>query len=699
MERSAIDRLLRPASVAVIGASDKPGALGTSVLNNLDRNGFGGAIYPVNPNRSELGGRACFASAGDLPHGVDCAVLAVPRPSVVETLIALAARDVGATIIFAAGFAEDGEAGLADQRRITEIAVASGMVVEGPNCLGSVNYVDRVPLTFVETDCVAPTGPGIAVVSQSGAMAAVLTTTLRARNLDVSYSVSTGNEAASGVEDYLEWLVDDPHTCVVAMIVEQFRRPAAFLNAVAKLRNVGKTIVLLHPGRSAAARQSAATHTGALAGDYPLMRAVVGHAGVIFAETLEELGDIVEIVRRCPPLAGRSVAVLGESGTFKALTLDLAEEVGLSLTPLSDADSPALREALPPFVPVSNPLDITAMGLSQPKIYTDSIGALLSDDRVGAVLAGIIQTDAQTCALKFPSILAAIQAGALVKPFVYAGLDEGAPVPAEWLERLRHGGVPCFPSADRAVRALARLARALGRRPGGSIAKKPIAGLADLSGSVPEYRAKALLAGAGLSFLPSRLCRSPDEAITAAEELGGAVALKAQSTRLGHKSDAGGVRLNLTGADAIRTAWKEMIASVRAYDPAVELDGILVEAMGRKGIEMILGGRRDPEWGAVVMLGFGGVAAEVLRDVTLVLPGQDRTAICAAIDSLAQAQLLKGFRGAPPADVDALIDLVEILGAVLAGNPRIAEIDLNPVMLLPAGEGAQILDALIELTD
>lgn len=699
MDHRRIDRLLRPASVAVIGASDKPGALGASVLENLDRNRFQGAVFPVNPNRAEIGGRTCLATASDLPLGVDCAVLAVPRSAVIETLEALAAREVGAAIVFAAGFAEDGEAGGAEQRRITEIAASSGMVIEGPNCLGSVNYVDRTPLTFVETECTAPSGPGIAVVSQSGAMAAVLTTTLRARDLSVSYSVSTGNEAASGVEDYLEWLVGDPHTRVVAMIVEQFRRPAKFLSAAARLREAGTKIVLLHPGRSEAARESAATHTGALAGDYPLMRAVVADAGVIFAETLEELGDIVEIIQRCPPMSGAEVAVLGESGAFKALTLDLAEDVGLVLAPLGDDDSPALRAALPPFVPVSNPLDITAMGLSQPSIYTESLRALLTDRRVGAILAGIIQTDAATCGLKFPPILAAIESEAATKPFVYAGLDEGAPVPAEWLERMRRAGVACFPSAERAVRALARLAQAHKRRIGHPVKQRPITGLAALSGAVPEYRAKELLVDAGFEFLPSRMCRTPEEAIAAAEEFGMPVALKAQSARLGHKSEAGGVLLNLMGGDAIAAAWDTIIAAVSAYDRSVDLDGILVEAIGRRGIEMILGGRRDPEWGAVVMVGFGGVAAEVLRDVTLIVPGQDRAAIRAAIERLAQAELLRGFRGAPPADVDALVELVEKMGAVLAGNPRIAEIDLNPVMLLPVGEGAEILDALIELAD
>lgn len=693
-----IARLLRPRSVAVVGASDKPGALGASVLGNLDRNGFAGPVYPVNPKRDAIGGRACVATVADLPDGVDCAVLAIPRAGILDAMRDLAARNVGAAVIFAAGFAEDGEEGLAEQREIAAIADAHGIVVEGPNCLGCVNHVDRIPLTFVETHCVPPGGRGVAVVSQSGAMAAVLATTLQSRSLGISYSVSTGNEAASGVEDYLDWLVDDPHTGVVAMIVEQFRKPQAFLDCARRLHAAGKTVVLLHPGKSSAARESAATHTGAMAGDYQVMRVMVEQAGVVMAETLEELGDIAEIVVRCAALPRVGAAVVGESGAFKALTLDLAEDLVLSLADLHDADSPALRAALPPFVPVSNPLDITAMGLSQPQIYTDTITALLGDDRVGAVLVEIIQTDPATCALKFPAVLGALEGKALPKAVIYAGLDEGAEVPAEWIERLRKAGVPAFPSTERALRAIARLTHRQQPNPamgGDSIAA--LDGLDELRGPVPEYRAKAILAQAGFLFPDARFAASVDEAVAAAGALGGKVAMKAQAAALGHKSDAGGVALNLEGEAAIRAAWDAMHASVAQYDRTISLDGVLIEAMGQPGAEMIVGARRDPDWGAVVLVGFGGVTAEVLKDVALVPPGRSAAAIREAILGLAQAPLLTGFRGSAPLDIDALAVLVERLARVMAGNPRIAEIDLNPVMLYPAGQGLAMLDALMLL--
>ncbi|MEL0254254.1 MAG: CoA-binding protein, partial [Novosphingobium sp.] len=514
-------------------------------------------VYPVNPKRDEIMGKRCYPSVDALPEGVDVAVLAIPRAGVLDAVKGLAARKCGGVVIFSAGFAEGGEEGLAEQREIARIAHESGMVVEGPNCLGLVNYVDRIPLTFVETNAVPPAGKrAIGIVSQSGAMAAVLGTMLLARDAGVSYSVSTGNEAASGVEDYVDWLVDQDDTHVIAMIVEQFRKPQAFLAAARRAKAAGKPVVLLHPGKSSAARESAATHTGAMAGDYKLMRAMVARAGVIFAETLEELGDIAEIAVRCAALPSGKTAVLGESGAFKALTLDLAEELDLPLADLHDEDSPLLRAALPPFVPVSNPLDITAQGLSEPAIYTRCVEALLDDDRVGTVFAGIIQAEPITCKIKFPPILAAVEGRTLNKPVIFAGLDEGAEVPAERIAALRAAGIPWFPTTERALRAVTRLTHWSAQDlSANDLAPTPLPGLADVHGVIPEYKSKELLGPLGVSFPKGGFADSADAAVAAADAVGYPVAMKAQAAALGHKSDAGGVILNLADADAVREAW------------------------------------------------------------------------------------------------------------------------------------------------
>jgi len=695
--RAMITRLLRPRSVAVVGASDKPGALGASVIGNLDRNGFAGEVYPINPNREAIGARPCLPSVEALPEGVDVAVLAIPQPAVLDAVRGLAARKAGAAIIFSAGFAEGGADGLAQQAEIARIAADAGMVIEGPNCLGMVNHVDGVPLTFVETACSAPAGRrAIGIVSQSGAMAAVLSTTLLARDLAVSYSISTGNEAASGVEDYVEWLVDEPETRVIAMIVEQFRAPARFIAAARRARAAGKPIVLLHPGTSSAARASAATHTGAMAGDYQVMRAKVTRSGVILAGTLQELGDMTEILLRCPPLHRPEVAVLGESGAFKALTLDLAEVLGLPLAALGDADSPALRTALPPFVPVSNPLDITAQGLSQPAIYTDVLASLLGDERVGAVVAGIIQSDPVTAAIKVPAILAALDAAFLNKPMIFAGLDEGADMPAAHVTALRARGVPWFPSTERAFRALAGLGRhAASDLADHTPAPQTMPGLTAEAGVVPEYRAKGLLAPLGIPFPAGRLAASADAAVAAAEALGYPVAMKAQAASLSHKSDAGGVILNLATASAVAAAWQQIHASIAAHDPTVVLDGVLIERMGARGLEMIVGARNDPEWGPVVLVGFGGVNAEILADVRLITSDLSQAAIVAELMQLRQAPLLAGYRGAPARDVAALARLVRRTMAILLGEPDLIELDLNPVIVHAEGEGVVALDALM----
>lgn len=692
----AIERLLRPRSVAIVGASATPGALGASVLANLQRLGFEGDIYLINPNRTEIGGRACLKSIDDLPPRVDAAVLAIPRAGVLDAVAALARRQVSAGVIFASGFAESGEAGRAEQREIARIAAEHGMVIEGPNCLGLVNHVDGVALTFVQTPA-TPLGDraGVGIVSQSGAMACVLGTILAGRQVGVSYSISTGNEAASGVEDYLEHLLADAPTKAIGLIVEQFRRPREFLALARQAARIGKSLVLLHPGRSGAARQSAATHTGALAGDYALMCTKVGGEGVIMVETLEELGDVLEIIVRSPRPVRPGAAVVAESGAFKALTLDLCEQVGLSLPELTDGGAPALRSAMPPFVAVSNPLDLTAQGLVDPDIYRRTLLALSSDERFGAIVLCIIQTDSATVERKLPPVMEALRQLKSDKLVVFAGLDEGAQVPAQYIDELRALGVAYFRSPERALRAVARLAAAVDRAP----LAEPVA--IDRSrpplpsGGIPEYRAKAFLGPLGIPFPAGRLVHTLEEALQAADSLGYPVALKAQSAELSHKSDAGGVVLRLSDRDGLTAGWQRLHSNIASARPGLALDGVLVETMGRPGVELIIGGRNDPDWGPVVLAGFGGVQAELLKDVRLILPGSGRPSVIEELYRLQCGALLRGYRGSPALDLDALAELIVRLGQVLSDVTSIREVDLNPVIAYPKGQGVMALDALI----
>ena len=432
-----------------------------------------------------------------------------------------------------------------------------------------------------------------------------------------------------------------------------------------------------------------------MAGDYQLMRAKVARTGVIFAETLQELGDLAELLVRCPALTRPEVAVLGESGAFKAMVLDQAERLGLPLTALDNANAPVLRAALPPFVPVSNPLDLTAQGLSQPSLYTQVINALLDDDRIGAVVAGIIQSDPATADIKVPAILAALDGRTLTKPMVFAGLDEGARMPDHYIAALRERGVPWFPTTERVLTALARLGGQRGPAQSAAIEPLPLPDLADEAGVIPEYRSKALLAPLGVPFPNGAFAASADGAAAAATALGYPVAMKAQAGALSHKSDAGGVILNLADAEAVRAAWDRMHASVAAYDANIALDGVLIEAMGPRGVEMIVGGRNDTEWGAVVLAGFGGVTAEILQDVRLFTPDMTEAEVIADLGKLKSAALLAGWRGAPALDVPALARLIVTVARLLESEPRLSELDLNPVILYPAGQGVIALDALI----
>lgn len=689
-----LSRLITPRSVAIVGASPTLGALGNSVMRNLDRHGFPGEVHLINPKRNEIDGRPCLSTISDLPEGVDVAVLAIPGPAVLPTVRELAARKVGAAIIFSAGFAEGGDEGLAAQAEVARIARDQDMVVLGPNCLGLVNYAAGIPLTFIEAPVLDGAGkPQVAIVSQSGAMAVVLGTTLMAKDLALTLSVSTGNEAASGVEDYVEHLLDDPATQAIAMIVEQFRQPARFLRLVERARDVGKPIVLLHPGTSSAARESAATHTGAMAGDWQLMKAKVTRAGAILVDSLEALGDVTELAVRAGKVRAGGTAVLTESGAFKALTLDLAERIGLDLPPMSGVTADALRSGIPDFIPVSNPMDLTAQALVDPDLYRRTLIPLLADDAYGALVFGIIQTDAATSSRKFLPITEAITSLSPDKPIIFAGLDEGAEVPADYISGLRALGVTYFPSPDRAFRALRHLTQAAAREQG-SASATPIR-LDVPGGVVPEYAAKRLLGPVGIPFPPGGFAASLDDAKRIAGEVGFPVALKAQAATLSHKSDAGGVILSIADEASLEAAWERLHGNVAAYDASIALDGAQVEAMGKRGVELIVGARNDPEWGPVILVGFGGVTAELLHDVRLLPIDLPRDAIVAELRALKQGALLDGYRGSPALDVEAVAELIETLGQVLEGTPSIREIDLNPVIVFPKSEGVVALDALI----
>jgi acyl-CoA synthetase (NDP forming) len=715
---SSIERLLRPRSVAIVGASATPGALGAGVLANLDRFGFAGDIHLINPNRSEINGRPCLHSTHDLPHGVDCVVFAIPSPGMKDAMAGCAARGVGGAVVFSGGFAEAGPAGRALQDEISDIAQRHGIVLEGPNCLGFVNNVDRVALTFSPAAPVGLEGRrAIGIVSQSGAMASVLRAAFNAHDVAFSYAISTGNEAVSSIEDYAAFLADDAATAVIAVIAEQFRHPRRFLDLTRSARERGKPVVVLHPGRSVAARASAQTHTAAMSGDWQVMRAFVGHAGAVLVDTIEELIDVSEMLVRFggPPRGG--LAVLTESGIFKGQALDLCEDLKVDVPEPSPPCRDALAALAPDLILPTNPLDLTAQALVDPKLLPDAMNAFLKDEHVGCVMLSPMCPHPAITGRRMAPLIAHLKEQRPPKPVIFAMLGDDAEVPAEIIGGFRQLDIPFFRSPERALRALARITalgprasppplnelhtlaeekeERAGRPRSQEAASQPAEPLR--AGTMPEYLAKRVLADFGFPVPRGELARDAGAAVAAAERIGFPVALKAQSAALSHKSDAGGVVLGIADAAGVAAGWAKLHGDVARARPGLVLDGVLVEAMAEKGLELILGARNDRDWGPALIVGLGGVWTEALGDVRVLPPHLTPGEIANEFRKLRGAKLLAGSRGAPPVDVKAAAGIAARLGAFMLAHPEVAEVDLNPVAVYAGGKGAMVLDAVIEV--
>jgi len=695
--QAAIGRLLRPKSIAIVGASPTPGSLGNGVLTNLLRFGFKGDIHLINPNRSEIDGRPCLKSTRELPMGVDCAVLAVPQAGVMDAIRGCAERGVGGAVIFGAGFAELGEEGRKLQDELAGIADAAGMAIEGPNCLGYVNYVDGVAMTFGVSVPVPIDGRrAVGVVSQSGAMATVLRAALHGHDIAVSISASTGNEALNGLEDFLDILIEDPATHVLALVAEQFRDPQRFLALARRARDLGKPIVLLSPGRSAAAREAAQTHTGAMSGDWDVMRALTSRAGVAVVETLEQLIDVAELFIRFPkPLKG-GAAVITDSGAYKGLTLDYCQQVGLDLPQPSQKARDVIGALAPDLIQPTNPVDLTAQSLVDPLLYRKALDPLLDDDTFGSVVYTSILSSPLMAPRKMKPILDAAKELTFSKPVILAMLGDDADVPKETIGELRALNVPFFRSPERCFRALAYLQRYYEQAAETSAHRRAVDTKHELlSGVIAEHDAKKILEIEGIPIPPSEFVTTMEDAQAAAVRIGFPVALKAQATELAHKSDAGGVILSLQSDSDIVEGWTQLQSNIAEARPGLMLDGVLVEKMAPRGVELIFGARNDPEWGPVLVVGLGGVFTEALRDVVTLAPDLGVEAIERELRRLKGAALLGEFRGSSARDVRAAATIAAKLGAFVMAHPEIAEIDVNPVVVYAQGKGALALDALI----
>lgn len=691
--------LLRPRSIALVGASADSRSFGGFVLGNLRRFGFAGALHLVSRSSTEIDGLPCAKTVADLPEGLDLAVLAIPEAGVLEALQQLAARGCKAAVLFASGYAEAGAAGRAKQEAIAALARDTGMLLLGPNCMGFTNYQHAVPLTF-ESLAPSPANgrPGIGVLAQSGAMAANLREAFLGRGLVVPCVCSTGNEASVTVEDVLADYLDDAQIRVVALYAEQIRRPALFLQLARRARTIGKPIVLLMPGRSARARAAAASHTGALAGDHASASALLRREAVVVVDAIDELYDTAAILLRHPhPPAGGTAFVTG-SGAMKNLALDFADDVGLPLPALNDDTTARLRALLPDYAVAENPLDYTTIGMRQPGLIGEVIHTMLADPAIGSAVLAIPVGPTVAQRDKADHIVPALARAD--KPTVLVLTGDGGPVEPFFAEAIRDAGLPLFRSPDRALRALRRVVaygEALQRaqRADAQAARPaaPLPAAVPPGGTFAEHRGKDWLRTLGIAVPAGRLARSADEAAAIARDLGFPVVLKAQAAALPHKSDVGGVLVGLADEAALRTGWETLHANVRRHRPELALDGALVEQMGPRGIELIVGARRDPDWGPVVLVGLGGVWIEALQDVRLLPADLAEDDIVAELERLRAAPVLHGLRGQPAVDLRAIARVVAAIGAQLRANPAITEVDVNPLVAYP--DGVLALDALL----
>ncbi|RAP63277.1 6-carboxyhexanoate--CoA ligase [Achromobacter sp. HZ01] len=688
-----LSRLFDPRSIAIVGASATPGKIGAMPVTLLRQHGYEGRIIPVNPRADTIQGLAAAPSLDALDQDVDLAILAVPAAHAAQALQSARPGQLGAAVIFTSGYSETGAAGAEQQQRLCGIARERGIRLLGPNCLGFMNVRRKVYATFspAPANGAVPAG-GIAMVSQSGAFGAYAYSMARERGLGLSHWISTGNEADIDVADCIEWLAHDADTRVIMAYMEGCRDGAKLRRALAAARAAGKPVVVTKIGRTQAGAQAAASHTAALAGDDAVYDALFRQYGALRARTIEEFFNLGYALDTWPrPPAGRRLGIFTISGGVGALMADEAQDAGLAL-PEPAAAAQARLLAQVPFASARNPVDVTGQAISEPGLLLATADDILADGRYDA-LAVFLAAAGSSEALwpTFENFAREMQARHPGVPLAISALF--TPERRRQLERL---GCLVFPDPSAAIRTLGTMAQLADHA---DAAAEPAASSDDplpLLDAYNEVQAMDLLRRAGLPATPCVLAADADAAVRAAAELDGPVALKIVSPDIVHKSDVGGVKLNVAGEDALRRAHADILDAVRRHAPEARIDGVLVAPMAPKGVECIAGVHCDPVFGPVVMFGLGGVFVEVLKDVSFRLAPFGRDEALAMIREIKGYALLQGARGTPPCDVDALADALAALSRFAhARRDDFSSVEINPLLALPAGQGALALDAVV----
>jgi acyl-CoA synthetase (NDP forming) len=688
---ATLDSLLRPASVAVIGASSDPTRIGGRPIQYMLSQGFRGEILPVNPNRAEIQGLPAYPSIADLPSAPDTAIIAVPTRLAIEAVGELAARGVKSAIVFTAGFAETDDAGAAAQEAL--IAAASGMRLLGPNCLGLFNArVGFYPIFSSSLESGWPQPGRIGIASQSGAYGTHVFAVARNRGIGTPICVTTGNEGDVTIGDVIGWLAEDPETDVIAAYAEGIREADSFLAALAAARRARKPVVMMKVGTSAIGAHAARSHTASIAGDDRVTDAVLAEFGVVRARTTEEMLDIaLTATRRIYP-AGNTLGVITISGGAGVLISDAAESVGLPL-PEMPADAQARLKAMLPFAAPRNPVDCTAQAFNDMSLIGRFTDSMVEDGKYSSILAFFTQVGGSaTIAPALREQLNATKAKHPDRLYVLSVVAR-----PEQVQDYEADGFVVIEDPTRAVVAIRAMGRFGDAFAQASDAAPPTLPPIGLPASTPtEAEAKRILAAAGIASAPEQACRTEEEVVQAAARFGGEVVLKILSPDILHKSEIGGVLLGVAGSDAVRQGFRTLMQRARDAAPQAKIDGVLVAKQLTGGVECILGIHRDPVFGPVALFGIGGIFVEILRDVALHRCPFGPDVAERMIRSIKAAPILLGARGRPPVDIAALAAMLSRLSRFAdAAGPRLQSIDLNPVLALP--DGAYALDAAIEL--
>jgi acetyl coenzyme A synthetase (ADP forming)-like protein len=703
-----LEYILSPKSIAVVGASNRQGSLGLAVFKNLIEGAYQGILYPVNPKAKSVRGVKAYKTLMDIPDEVDMAVLIIPSEHVEGVIEEAANQGIKGCIVITAGFKEIGGQGVELQKKVKAMAKARGIRMLGPNCLGAAN-TNKDVLMNASFARAMPKPGNIAFISQSGAMCVAVLDYAAGRNMGFSKFVSIGNKADINEIDLLRYLRDDADTKVIIMYLEDITDGHAFIEIARDITlTVGKPILALKVGRSAEGARAAASHTGSMAGSDTAYDAIFMQGGIQRVEGVSELFNYALAFSTQPLPRGSRIAIVTNSGGPGIMATDALIRPGITMAPLSEETKNKLRPKLPPTASVHNPVDV--IGDADAKRYEAAIRYTLEDDNVDGAIV-ILAPAATTEIIETAQIVPRI-AKDIDKPIFcsFMGLVDVS----EGVRYLEQNGIPnyVFPEeASRTMAAMITFSESLQPHKGRrrevfrllEDQEKAAAAIAwRLSGRkeyfMTEKEAHELLQCYGFPLLKSCLVKDPAEIKSAVEEVGFPVVMKLDSPDILHKSDAGGVRLGIQSFDEAERAFHAIMASAKKYKSSAFIRGVLFQQMAREGVEVILGSTRDPKFGPICMFGLGGIFVEAMKDVTFRLAPMWETSAENMIKSIKAYRVLQGIRGKPPADIKAAKLCILRLSAMVSNHSEIAELDINPLIVYPEGQGCVVADARIVLS-